>query len=267
MSGKGLLAALLLFIIFVSGLRENVEEEISHSSSAAFFIVSENSSIPPATPQAKNHHTDITSDYMKMKIWRNGDTWEGIAEKYQVDIHTLQRLNPQYFAVPSSEMTGKVILLPPEAKRKSTQIAFPVSCDWGESQYRFLTSLQPLIVFRWPVEDAYRYLSGYAFQPAFHPAVDLGAVTGAKVYAAADGVVSLAEYDTRYGYHVRINHANGWGTHYAHFEKLAVSCGQTVRMGDVLGWAGSTGLSTGPHLHFGIKNQKGEWIDPLSVLK
>lgn len=123
----------------------------------------------------------------------------------------------------------------------------------------------------WPTEsDKITSRFGYRKDPfsrrlAMHSGLDIGGKAGDDVFAAADGVVSSAEYDRAYGYNVVIKHASGLSTRYAHLRKYTVKSGQLVAQGDTIGLLGSTGKSTGPHLHFEvIKN--GKAVDPESYL-
>ncbi len=95
-----------------------------------------------------------------------------------------------------------------------------------------------------------------------HTGVDLRATAGTNVYAANSGTVTRATYSAAYGNYVMIDHGGGIVTLYGHMRRLTVSKGQTVSRGTVIGYVGSTGYSTGPHLHFEvIKN--GEYTNPL----
>ncbi len=98
----------------------------------------------------------------------------------------------------------------------------------------------------------------------FHHGVDLALRLGAKVFAAFDGVIKIATYESGYGNYVVIKHDNGLETLYAHLYKRKVQAGQRIKAGEVLGWGGSTGYSTGPHLHFEVR-YKGYSINPLLV--
>jgi hypothetical protein len=84
----------------------------------------------------------------------------------------------------------------------------------------------------------------------FHTGIDLADHTGAPVYAADAGVAHVFSGTTGYGNYVLLLHGNGWSTLYAHLSAFAVHDGETVRRGDPVGLVGSTGFSTGPHLHF-----------------
>jgi murein DD-endopeptidase MepM/ murein hydrolase activator NlpD len=94
-----------------------------------------------------------------------------------------------------------------------------------------------------------------------HRGVDFGAPTGTPVLAAADGVVTFAAWGGGYGRVVKLAHAQGLATAYAHLSTMAVRPGQRVRQGQVIGLVGSSGLSTGPHLHYEVY-QNGRPVDP-----
>ncbi|MBT8213706.1 MAG: peptidoglycan DD-metalloendopeptidase family protein [Acidimicrobiia bacterium] len=98
-----------------------------------------------------------------------------------------------------------------------------------------------------------------------HTGADMSAGQGDPIVAGADGVVILAAYNGGYGNTVMIDHGGGMVTLYAHQSSLAVVYGQTVATGDLIGYIGSTGLSTGPHLHFEVRIN-GEPVDPAQYL-
>ena len=97
-----------------------------------------------------------------------------------------------------------------------------------------------------------------------HSGVDYRGGYGTPIAAVSDGVVTMAGRNGGYGKFVRLQHANGLGSGYAHMSRIAVSNGTRVRAGQVIGYIGSTGLSTGPHLHFEVY-RGGRKVDPLSV--
>ena len=100
----------------------------------------------------------------------------------------------------------------------------------------------------------------------YHFGIDVANRTGAPIYAADDGYVALAGQDTwGYGLQVILDHGNGYKTRYAHLSKILVTGGQIVKRGEKIALMGSTGRSTGPHLHFEIiKN--GVRVDPTLYL-
>ena len=97
-----------------------------------------------------------------------------------------------------------------------------------------------------------------------HSGIDFAAGHGTPIQAAADGVVSRAGWGGGYGKVVRLGHADGLETRYAHMSSIAVAPGQRVSQGDVIGYVGSTGLSTGAHLHYEVR-RGGAAIDPHGV--
>ncbi|MEI7594756.1 MAG: M23 family metallopeptidase [Bacteroidota bacterium] len=109
---------------------------------------------------------------------------------------------------------------------------------------------------------------GYRIHPIFkamrmHTGIDIAAAKGTPVYASGDGVVVGSGQDSGYGIAVNINHGYGYRTKYAHLSKAAVRQGQRVKRGDLIGYIGSTGLSTAPHLHYEVL-KNGSTINPVN---
>ncbi|MEJ2706684.1 MAG: M23 family metallopeptidase [Anaerolineales bacterium] len=117
--------------------------------------------------------------------------------------------------------------------------------------------------FIWPTTE--RFLSGYHYS-AIHHAIDIAGSLGNAVFASDSGVVVYAGW-SNYGYGnlIVIDHGNGWQTAYAHLSSLNVGCGQSVGQGQVIAGLGSTGNSTGPHLHFEMVYQ-GTKPNPMDYL-
>ena len=101
---------------------------------------------------------------------------------------------------------------------------------------------------------------------AFHRGVDFAGPAGAQVVAVASGVVTYTKERFGYGKTVEINHGNGYVTRYAHNQRVLVGIGETVKKGQPIALIGSTGRSTGPHLHFEVLKQ-GRAVDPMSFVK
>lgn len=147
---------------------------------------------------------------------------------------------------------------------------------------RQLTALQNLILTRElarqivpggrPVESGYiSSLYGQRTDPfdgrnAFHSGLDFAGTAGTRVLAVADGIVSHAGVDGGYGRLIEITHGNGYVTRYAHNAKLLVGPGLTVKRGDPIALMGSTGRSTGTHLHFEVLRD-GRPVNPLSFVR
>jgi len=102
-------------------------------------------------------------------------------------------------------------------------------------------------------------------EPAYHSGIDISAEKGQPVYATADGVVQSAGYTGDYGNLIVLKHAFGLSTRYGHLSAYHVKAGDTVKRGDVIGYIGSTGRSTGSHLHYEIL-ANGQLMNPLQLL-
>ena len=116
-----------------------------------------------------------------------------------------------------------------------------------------------------PLKKGSFTISAYYGDGRGHKGMDLAANKGTPIYAVADGKVTFSGYDKNYGYSVVISHGNGLSTRYAHASKLCVSSGQTVSQGDVIAGVGSTGYSTGNHLHFEVM-VNGTRVNPISYI-
>ena len=125
---------------------------------------------------------------------------------------------------------------------------------------------------RTPVDGA-RLTSGFGARrhpilgyTKMHKGVDFGAPTGTPVMAAGHGTIEKAEWYGGYGRYIRVKHANGYATAYAHLSRIGrgIRPGARVRQGQVIGYVGSTGRSTGPHLHYEVMVSKKQ-INPMGV--
>lgn len=118
--------------------------------------------------------------------------------------------------------------------------------------------------FVWPTPGT--YLSGYHYTPGIHEAIDIGGAEGNAVWAADTGVVVYAGW-SEYGYGnlIVIDHGSGWQSAYAHLQYVYVGCGEAVYQGATIGSLGNTGNSSGPHLHFELRNGVGR-VNPMDFL-
>jgi murein DD-endopeptidase MepM/ murein hydrolase activator NlpD len=133
--------------------------------------------------------------------------------------------------------------------------------------------------FSWPLSNGWDYITqgfgctDYPLEPYdpscpqkhFHAGVDIAENYGTSVRAADTGVVSTGYDQYGYGNYIVLTHGNGWSTLYGHLSGFNVSDGQTVQRGSVIGFEGSTGNSSGPHLHFGVM-LNGSWVNPCAYL-
>ncbi len=98
-----------------------------------------------------------------------------------------------------------------------------------------------------------------------HSGIDLAAPAGSPIVATSDGQVSWADWAGGYGIAVAVEHGGGYQTRYGHMSRVNVAPGQNVRKGDIIGYVGSTGMSTGPHLHYEVR-VNGQAVNPLPML-
>lgn len=139
------------------------------------------------------------------------------------------------------------------------------------------TDWEGIGIFQWPLPQSYTITSNFGYREdpftheiAYHSGTDIGAPAGTPILAAADGTVTIANsidsWGGGYGYHVKLNHTDTLDTLYAHCSSICVVIGQQVKQGEVIGYVGTTGNSTGNHLHFEVR-QNGSRVDALSFFK
>jgi murein DD-endopeptidase MepM/ murein hydrolase activator NlpD len=210
--------------------------------------------------------------------WQAGDSLENVASTLKVSPEAILNfsgngLDLTSFYTNTSEIVPGTWLIVPGARR-------PLK-DWGPPA---ISRSNPAVaryygpgscgsiyegavgsgVFIWPTTE--HFISGYNFS-SIHQAIDIGGQLGNPVYAADSGVVVYAGWSNfGYGNLLVIDHGNGWQTAYAHLSSIGVSCGQSVGRGTLIGALGSTGNSTGPHLHFEM-SINGVKVNPLDYVQ
>jgi murein DD-endopeptidase MepM/ murein hydrolase activator NlpD len=129
------------------------------------------------------------------------------------------------------------------------------------------------VPYAMPVTSGFRFTSGYGYRRdpkrggnRLHRGIDLAAPRGTPIFATADGVVTSAKFESGYGNTVRIQHDFGFETVYAHQSKILVRPGQQVSRGARIGDMGSTGRSTGVHLHYEV-HLRGQPVNPMTYLE
>lgn len=192
-----------------------------------------------------------------------------ILEKAQNDKATAEEA---YAELEASSNQIAQMLREREAARQAAAAAAAAPSDdgyggGGADYYQPVSGSGAMI---WPVNGVVTSPFGYRTHPIFgrqilHSGVDIGVDYGTPVHAADGGVVVEAGWISGYGYAVVIDHGNGTSSLYGHNESLAVSTGQSVSQGQVIAYAGSTGNSTGPHVHFEVR-VGGEPVDPGAYL-
>jgi hypothetical protein len=195
-------------------------------------------------------------------LWREGEDFTKVAEFYNVDPVRIIEYPGNHFDLTSFDLENPPIepgrwLIVPDGSRPLIDWGPPaisranpaVARYYGEG---FCGEIYEGAVgfgaFIWPTTD--RSISGYRFSP-IHRGIDIAGSIGNAVYATDSGVVVYSGWSNYgYGYLIVVDHGNGWQTAYAHLSSISAVCGQSVFQGSVIGGVGSTGNSSGPHLHF-----------------
>jgi murein DD-endopeptidase MepM/ murein hydrolase activator NlpD len=205
--------------------------------------------------------------------WKEGDTVAAVAAQFQVDPqeilnwpgNNLDLANPliepgSQVMVPGGRREFRQWIIPtiPRGRAGVSQSVYGGGACEGGYDGAYGTG-----AFIWPAGN--HVLSGNDYWDG-HLGIDIAAGEGAAIYAADSGVVVFAGWATGgYGNMVMIDHGNGYQTVYAHLSSVRASCGQSVIQGGTIGYAGSTGNSTGAHLHFEVRYQGG-FVSPWYVL-
>jgi murein DD-endopeptidase MepM/ murein hydrolase activator NlpD len=136
--------------------------------------------------------------------------------------------------------------------------------------YRMAAEMTP---FAMPVKSAFRFTSGFGYRrdpkgagTRMHSGTDFASSSGTPIYATADGTVTFAGWEGGYGRHVEIRHEFGISTTYSHLSQIRVSVGQRVSRGDRIGDMGSSGRSTGTHLHYEV-HVGGRPVNPMNFIR
>ncbi len=196
--------------------------------------------------------------------WREGENLIKVAEYYgvdpleiirwpgnKIDIYDFDIDNPVFAAGQQLIVPGGSRELvdygPPAITRNNPAIAATYGPGHCGAIY---TGSVGVGVFLWPTTE--RWISGYDYNPgAGHPAIDIAGSIGNQIWASDNGVIVYAGWsNSGYGNLIVIDHGNGWQTLYAHLNSVHVGCGQSVAQRQVIAGLGSTGNSSGPHLHF-----------------
>jgi LysM repeat protein len=218
-------------------------------------------SILGCNPQMTSYNVDINNRLLlpsrggTLHPLQKGDTWESIAQRYDIPAADLERCNGNVTIL----APGEFIFVPgrmPDVELMNDRLR-----EKYELRALFVSPLSGRLTSsfgkrRHPVTG----------QRSFHGGIDLAVPQGSWVGAAADGVVSFAGDNAgHYGKAVFITHQGGYETHYGHLSRIFVRTGQRVSARKLIAKSGSTGRSTGPHLHFTIK-KNGACLDPLKFL-
>mgnify|MGYP000005848812 CR=1 FL=1 len=190
-----------------------------------------------------------------------GDTLSRIAQKYAVSESTIR----EYNIIDGDKLSiGQVLIIPGgrliETPKPRPSVTVKVSRPASDNNIVVSGTGK----MSWP-NACYR-ISQY-YKGWIHTGVDIACPSGSAIRAADDGTVIRVQYGrTGYGYNVIIDHGNGISTLYAHMSRIDVVVGQYVAKGEVIGAEGSTGRSTGPHLHFEVRIS-GSHVNPLNYIR
>lgn len=203
--------------------------------------------------------------------WKEGDTLESVSNFLKVEQDDILDWTPNHLDRTNPVIEPDTYVMVPGGQREIQQWVVPTiprgaagvnktiagACDTGEGGAYGTGG------FVWPTNN--HFISGNDYWSG-HLAIDIAAMTGDAVYASDSGVVVYAGgISGGYGNMVMIDHGNGYQTLYAHLSSINTRCGASVYQGSVIGGAGSTGNSTGPHLHFEVR-YFGGFINPHYVL-
>jgi murein DD-endopeptidase MepM/ murein hydrolase activator NlpD len=215
----------------------------------------------------------------QVHVIRPGETLSEIAARYGVTVEALRQVNRlpptghliigESLRLPSSGLPP-VVTDPPQTS--PAREAAPSLALRRQRELAPQALLSPEHRFSWPVDgqltspfgEREHTMGGGGAQ--FHSGIDISVPTGTPVRAAQGGTVAFAGYNGAYGKVVKLDHTDGFSTLYAHNSRLLVYVGQSIDAGEVICLSGSTGRSTGPHLHFEV--HKDGWpVDPLPYLE
>ena len=188
-------------------------------------------------------------------VKNDGETSDSIAKKYDVDAEKISFVNN--LQSDSSLVAGATIFVP------------DAELDWVTRQeINGDLFINPLPNVRYWISSPYGWRSNpfNATKRTFHGGMDMACAAGNKVHPALAGTVTTAGWSDVYGNYVIISHHSGYQTLYGHMSKLYVTKGQSVNTNTIIGLVGSTGMSTGPHLHFTVY-KNGRSMNPATLLK
>jgi len=184
-------------------------------------------------------------------VKKDGETLDKIAEKYEVTVESCTAVNN--IASDASFKAGEMIYVPGG------------KLSWAELQEINGDLFKKPIHARWYRSSSYGWRSSpFTGSRSYHSGIDMACPTGTWIYAALDGRVTSTGYSNVYGNYVIVSHHSGYRTLYAHMSAITAVKGQYVNASSKIGKVGSTGMSTGPHLHFTVyKNNK--TVNPVNL--
>jgi len=275
-----------LYTVIPNRPRQDVQD-YTVTTGDSVFAIAQSFGVDPETIlwanyEVLNDNPDQLSPGMELKIpptdgvlytWQEGDSLKGVAERFEAKVediltwsgNQLDLTNPtiepgQSVMLPGGHREYRQWLVPtiPRGIAGVSSNLYGAGTCTGGYEGAYGTG-----GFVWPADN--HYLSGNDYWSG-HLAIDIAAGEGAGIYAADSGVVVFAGGALGgYGNMIMLDHGNGYQTLYAHLSSVGVGCGSSVFQGGYIGSSGSTGRSTGPHLHFEVR-YLGGFVNPWFVL-
>ncbi len=191
-----------------------------------------------------------------------GDTLSGIAARYNADVDRIYEYAPELQASPNALVVGQAIMVPGGRIEAPRRLVADRSLQRPEAAAVAPSASRPASSgFAWPTFGPI-----FSYFSQWHRGIDISPPYGTPVYASADGVVAGTVVESwGLGWHVIVDHGDGYTTTYAHLSSFAVGVGERVGQGQMVGRVGVTGQSTGPHVHFEVR-RNGAPLNPLNFL-
>ena len=219
----------------------------------------------------------VKSDELLKELLAKADELEGLYEEWEAEeskvLDEIAQKEKEYNEAKAAEWAAHMATAttaPPATTKPSSSGG---SSSGGNSGGSSGGSSAPSSSGAWKIPCSYRKLTsafGYRDQPTagastYHQGVDLAGPEGTPIYASRAGTVTTATFGKAAGNYVTINHGDGFSSVYMHMTHDVVSVGQSVSQGQLIGYMGSTGVSTGSHLHFGI-SYNGKYVNPANYI-
>lgn len=276
----------LLYTIIPNRPRQDVKKYKVSTGDSVFEIASKFGIRPETVLWANYEQLDDNPDMIAVDMelmippidgvyyeWQSGDTLESIATRFEASVDDLLSFSGNKLDLTAPTVEPGMWVMVPGGHREFRQWIIPVIPRGRAGVSRAVygsgacsgsyEGVYGSGAFIWPAGN--HIVSGNDYWSG-HLGIDIAAGEGAPIYAADSGVVVFAGWATGgYGNMVMIDHGNGYQTIYGHMSSVKAVCGQSVSPGRTIGYSGSTGNSTGPHLHFEVRYQGG-FVNPWFVL-
>lgn len=234
--------------------RAELETQMAELESAKGELASQQALLEQQRAESDALILQMSAEYNTLS-----DEYEAAESAKDELLEQIKKTETAYFNALSAEEAARQAEL---NKQNNNKVTSSGSGSGGSSSGGFLYPLPSRVAITSPF--------GMRFNPitkknSSHSGVDFGASQGTSILACKSGTVTVAGYAEAWGYYVTINHGDGYSTLYAHMTNYTVSTGDYVAQGDTIGYVGSTGWSTGPHLHLSVL-YNGEYVNPMNYI-